>query len=59
MRFTVPEYLLLLGLSALNIWAAFILASVRSRVKQEISPTVALEIPDMDSVPLDGSERRA
>ena len=46
MRIDAPEYLLLLALSVLNIWAAFILAGVRARAKDDLLP-LPLDPPDL------------
>lgn len=59
MLITAPEYLLLLGLSVLNVGAAFILASVRARAKDEVRPTAPPETSVLDMAPGAASEQRA
>jgi hypothetical protein len=59
MRINAPEYLILLGIGVLNIWAALILASVRSRAKQEAIVPLSIEHPKMEVPRATGTEQRA
>lgn len=61
MRINVPEYLILLGLGVLNVWAALMLASVRSRSSTDRIPVIELGAPAIDVSQAGGarSEQRA
>lgn len=59
MRINAPEYLILLGIGVLNIWAALILASVRARSTEQSTPDIAVEPPRIEATARPGSEQRA
>lgn len=50
MKITAPEYLILLAIGVLNIWAALILASVRARAEKE-PPMLPAERPLIETGP--------
>lgn len=59
MRITAPEYLILLGIGVLNIWAALILASVRARTQDDTMTPIHLEPAPIEMGQRVGSEQGA